>query len=134
MISSRTISILGHGVIVAALAGHMLLTGLGDRPHMELLLVGPIAGLWAGFGPMRRSRVALLPALADVLLVHVTFWYIVYEIIDLEGQIRHGLMVEGFSLFALALAPVGIVLAVIIFWLARFSIWMAARLRNSGTT
>ncbi|MEP7219707.1 MAG: hypothetical protein ABI876_12365 [Bacteroidota bacterium] len=134
MIRSRTISLLGHGVIVAALAGHMLLTQLGDRPHTELLFVGPIAGLWAGFGPMRKSRGSLLLALVDVALIHVTFWYIVYEVIDLEGQIRHGLIVEGFSLFAIALAPAGIVLAVIIFWLARFSFWLAARLRNSDAT
>jgi hypothetical protein len=128
--NDRAKSIIGHGIIIAASAAYMLFTTVLDRLLLAPLFVGPIAGLWAGFGPARLRRGSLVFAVADVVLVQAVFWFTLYEVIDLPGLVESGLQVEGFSIFAMLLVPVGFLLAIITFGIARLATRIIARMRR----
>ncbi|MBS1913357.1 MAG: hypothetical protein JST22_15320 [Bacteroidetes bacterium] len=119
IMTDRKKSMLGHGVLVAGLSWQMLFWRLDTMSHLALFAVGILAGLWAGIGPANRRRGAFVLAIADVVLVNAVFWYIYYMIIDFPSQVRGGLMDEGFTLFAIALAPTGVIFAGVSFWMGR---------------
>ena len=125
--TDRKKSLAGHGVVFVTMALFMLGTMLNALPHLVLLCIGIVAGVWGGLGPANGKRGALLLALANVLLVNVAFWFILLVIVNPPGHVHQGMRDEGLSLLAVFMAPVSILLVMVSYGMARLGAKMIQR-------